>query len=146
MTLFSWKPAYSVNDAELDCHHKKLFAILNSVYESMMNSQMLDNMLPKIDELSEHTTLHFSAEERYMLENGYSGINAHIAEHREFTQTIETLRSRYHDNNLEVTRELIIVLGDWLLRHVLKEDKKYSKPSTEGTAERSQHDWEGVHP
>ena len=39
---------------------------------------------------------------------------------------IEALRTQFHANNLEVARELVILLGDWLLRPVLKEDRKYS--------------------
>ncbi len=126
MSLFVWKPEYSVNDAELDRHHQELFSVLNSVYENVMSTTDLDCILPKIDQLSEYTKYHFSAEELYMSEAGFQGIDDHIARHMEFTHTIETLRASYHDNDLEVAREVIIVLGEWLLKHVLKEDMKYS--------------------
>ena len=125
MTLFAWKPEYSVNEATIDSHHQKLFSILNSVYENVMNSTQVDRILPKIDELSAYTNYHFSAEERYLRDKGFPKIDDHIAKHREFTHTIEALRTSYHNNDLEVSRDLIIVLGEWLLRHVLKEDRKY---------------------
>ena len=130
MPLLSWKPGYSVNEAVLDKHHQKLFSLLNTVYENVMNSQEVDCVLPLIDELSEHTTCHFTAEEQYMREKEFHEIDAHIEKHREFTHTIESLKTNYHGNNLEVTQELIIVLGEWLLRHVLKEDRKYTELST----------------
>lgn len=126
MSLFSWKPEYSVNESTLDDHHRHLFAILNSVYENVMNSPELDCVLPKIDELSEYTNYHFTSEEQYMREKRFPWIDDHIAKHRNFSYKIGVLRERYHDNDLEVARELIIVLGEWLLRHVLKEDRKYS--------------------
>lgn len=126
MALFIWKPEYSVNNVELDVHHQHLFTLLNSVYENIMNSPEVDCVLPKIDDLSAYTKYHFSAEEQYMRDKGFQGIDEHIVKHTEFTKTLRTLRDRYHDNDLEVTRELIIVLGDWLLRHVLKEDLKYA--------------------
>lgn len=131
MSLFTWKPEYSVNEAVLDSHHQKLFQIINAVYENVMNSSELDCIVPKINELSAYTNSHFSSEEQYMRERGFPGIKDHIAQHREFTYSIETMRARYHDNDLEVTRELIVVLGEWLLRHVIKEDKKYSDVSTD---------------
>jgi len=60
----------------------------------------------------------------------------HIAKHREFTESIEMIRNDYHDNYLEASKELIILLGEWLFNHVLKEDRKYSHmmgiPGTEG--------------
>lgn len=127
--LLSWKSDYSVNEAELDSHHQKLFTILNKVYENVMNSTEVDCVLPIIDELSQHTRYHFSEEEQHMREKGVHEIEAHIAKHREFTHTIETLKTQYNGNNLEVARELIILLGNWLLSHVLTEDKKYSKLS-----------------
>jgi hemerythrin-like metal-binding protein len=129
MPLLSWNQAYSVNEAELDNHHKKLFYLLNTVYENVMNSPEVDCVLPLIDELSTYTGYHFSTEEQYLREKEFHEIEAHIAEHREFTNKIETIKTHYHGNNLEVAKELIIVLCEWLLRHVLKEDKKYSELS-----------------
>lgn len=127
MSLFMWKPEYTVNEAALDDHHRHLFAVLNSVYENVMNSEELGSVLPQIDELAKYTKYHFSAEEQYMRETGFAGIEGHIAKHLEFTHTIETLRASYHNNDLEVAREMIIVLGEWLLQHVLKEDMKYAR-------------------
>jgi len=128
MSLFTWSPEYSVNEATLDAHHQKLFDILNSVYENVMNSTEVDCILPKIDELSAYTNYHFSAEEQYLREKEFPGIDDHIAKHRDFKHTIETLRTSYNNNDLEVSRDLIIVLGEWLLRHVIKEDRKYAAP------------------
>ena len=59
MSLFSWKPEYSVHEAILDDHHKQLFKILNSVYENVMNSPELDKVIPKIDALLKYTTCIF---------------------------------------------------------------------------------------
>lgn len=125
MSLFSWKPEYSVHDALLDQHHQHLFVILNSVYESVMNSAELPGILPKIDELAAYTAHHFSTEEQYMNDREYCNTAEHIEKHREFSRAIEALRASYHDNDLEVAGDLIIVLGEWLLQHVLKEDRKY---------------------
>lgn len=129
MPLLRWLPEYSVNEAELDNDHKKLFDIFNTVYENVMSSQEVDCVLPFIEELSNYTRYHLSAEERHMREMGFQEIDAHISEHREFTHNIEALKTHFHGNNLEVARELIILLGEWLLRHVLTEDRKYSELS-----------------
>ncbi len=126
MPLFPWKPEYSVQQTELDEHHKNLFAILNSLYENVMNSPEVGSVLPRIDQLSAYTRFHFSAEERYMQELGFPGIMGHIGEHREFTGRIELLRGKQGNNDLEVMGDLIVILGEWLLQHVLKEDRKYA--------------------
>lgn len=127
MSLFIWKPEYTVHETLLDSHHKQLFTVLNSVYADVMNNPELDSVLPKIDELAEYSKYHFTAEEQYMKEKMFPRIDAHIAQHREFTQTIEALRSSYHNNDLEVAKNIIVLLGEWLLQHVLREDLKYSQ-------------------
>lgn len=130
MPLLNWNPGFSVNDVDLDSHHQQLFRLLNSTYENVMNSkEEVKNILPMIEELSEYTKYHFTLEEQHMREKGFHGFDEHIAKHREFTHSIEKLRSNYHDNNLEVASELIIMLGQWLLGHVLKEDRKYADAS-----------------
>jgi hemerythrin len=92
-----------------------------------MNSPELDSVVPKIDELANYTKYHFSTEEQYMRDHCIPDIDDHIAKHREFKHTIDTLRASYHNNDLEVAKDLIVVLGEWLLQHVLKEDLKYSQ-------------------
>jgi len=59
-------------------------------------------------------------------ERGFQGIDAHIAEHEQFKRHVEVLRANYRGNNLEATQELIVLLGQWLLHHVMTEDRKYS--------------------
>jgi hemerythrin len=130
MPLLCWKPEYSINDALLDKHHQNLFILFNTAYECVMNSAETDCVLPIIDELMDYTRYHFSAEEQYLRERGVPELDDHIAKHRELSDKIETLRTRYHDNNLEVAKELIVVLGDWLLSHVLKDDRQYAGLST----------------
>lgn len=127
MPLMSWDARYSVNEAVLDSQHQKFFSLLNSVYEKVMNSVELDNILPLIDDLQGYIQSHFTAEEKFMQENEFQEIDAHIAKHLEFAHTIERLKADYQGDNLEVARELIIFLGEWLLQHVLKEDRKYSE-------------------
>ena len=126
MPLLKWIQEYSVNDAELDRHHQKMFDILNRSYENVMSTQEVDCALPIIEELSRLAKCHIAAEEQHMREKGYPGIEAHTTGHCEFIHEIETLRNNYRGNNLEATKELIIMLGHWLLHHVINEDSKYS--------------------
>jgi hemerythrin-like metal-binding protein len=126
MPLLGWRPEYSVHDDELDSHHQKLFCLLNKVYENIMNSLEVNSVIPLIDELTEYTRSHFTAEEKHMRDKGFQELDEHILKHSEFTRKIVSMRTHFHGNNLEVTQELLIVLGDWLLHHVLVEDRKHS--------------------
>jgi hemerythrin len=138
MPLLSWKPEYSVNREDLDRHHQEMFHILNSVYDNLMNSRESCFLLPSIDRLSAIAEYHLSIEEQCLREMSVPDIDYHIAKHREFTESIEMIRDDYQDNYLEASKELIILLGEWLFHHVLKEDRKYSHMmDTHGTAGKS---------
>jgi hemerythrin-like metal-binding protein len=126
MPLLKWVQEYSVNESELDSHHQKMFDILNRAYENVMNSLEVDYALPIIEELSTLTKYHIAAEELYMRERCCQEMATHVATHREFINNIETLRTNYNGNNLEATKQLIVMLGNWLLHHVINEDWKYS--------------------
>ncbi|BCS52704.1 bacteriohemerythrin [Geobacter sp. SVR] len=125
MPLFKWKEEYSVHNDDLDRHHQYFIAILNGLYDNCFEAK-LDDVDKKIDELLETVGFYFSAEEEYMRECGYPGVENHIQEHLVFNRKILELQQTFRDNHLELTKELIIYLGKWLLTHMLKEDRYYA--------------------
>jgi hemerythrin len=126
MPLLTWNDAYSVNDEELDSHHKKLMSILNSLYGECLEVDIENCVGPKMDELLAYADYHFKAEEQYMREIEYFEIDDHIEMHKAFAFKLGEMKLVPHTSELELTRELIVFIGKWLLRHVLEEDKKYA--------------------
>jgi hemerythrin-like metal-binding protein len=126
MALFRWYKKYSVNNTELDEHHKALFGIFNRLYDNCMGRNKTQCIDPIIGELVSYTNYHFSAEERYMSNVGYKDVYTHIIEHRNFAQRISQLQLVGVKDETQATRELIIYLGDWILHHIIEEDKNYA--------------------
>jgi hemerythrin len=126
MALFTWYKTYSVNNEELDNHHKALFSIINRLYDNCMIKGIPHCLDPIAEELVSYSKYHFSAEERHMRNIGYKDIDRHIAEHVVFTQKTLHLQQVVNKDDAELTKEIIIFLGNWLLHHVMEEDKKYS--------------------
>jgi len=126
MKLFTWYKKYSVNNEELDNHHKALFDILNRLYENCMVRNNANCMDPIVEELVSYSNYHFSAEEQHMKDIGYKDIDKQILEHRGFTDRALQLQQVVDKNDFELTKELIVFLGNWLLHHVMEEDKKFS--------------------
>jgi hemerythrin len=124
--LFKWYDAHSINNEELDNHHKTLFNLLNKLYENCMSTDISKSLAPAVEELVSYSNYHFSAEEQYMKSIGYKDIEKQISEHRSFTQRVSRLQKVIDRNDLELTKELIVFLGSWILRHILEEDKKIS--------------------
>jgi hemerythrin len=126
MELFTWYSKYSVNNEELDEHHRTLFDIFNRLYDQCFDRNMTNCIGPIIEELKSYSNYHFLAEEKLMKETGFPEIDIHINKHRDFTIKTLQLQQLVGNNEPEATRELIIFLGTWLLHHVMEEDKKYS--------------------
>lgn len=126
MTLFKWDNKFSVNDEELDNHHKALFDILNRLYQSCFEDNEIIALDSIYEELVSYINYHFSAEEQHMRNIGYVNIDTHIIAHNLFKEKILQLRHNVDIDNIEVTKQLIVYLGKWLLNHVLAEDRKYS--------------------
>lgn len=133
MSLLQWKPDYSVNDTELDSHHTHMFDMVNMVYESLINNKDVNYINQLIDVLSELLACHLVAEEKHMREIGYSGIDSHVEEHSKFHNKINAISINTRGENLETAKEMIVLLGQWLIQHVLVEDKKYSLPGVSVT-------------
>lgn len=125
MPLFSWKEEYSVHVEELDHHHKKFIAILNELYDNCFERNKELMVGTKIDELIAYTKYHFAAEENFMKYVGYGGIEAHLRKHEKLTRKLQELKQLSNGNQLELTKELIVCLGKWILQHILEEDKQY---------------------
>jgi hemerythrin len=126
MPLFTWDNKYSVNNNELDEHHQKICHVLNRVYDDCLGRDKPQSIDSIIDEMISYTNYHFSAEEQYMKDIGYKDIDKHIVEHKGFKQKILQLQQAADKNEQETTKELIVLLGDWLINHIVKEDKKFA--------------------
>jgi len=126
MPLITWKDDYSVNNEELDSHHMKLVSILNSLYQECLKVDSDGCVGPKLEELLAYAYYHFKAEERYMRQIEYYEVDDHIEKHNGFTFKIDEMMHIPHASQLELTNELIVYIGKWLLHHVLVEDRKYA--------------------
>jgi len=123
---FRWDQSYSVNVAELDHQHQRVFrtvAELNDALRTGRADSIIDDVLEK---LIEHTISHFAAEEFLMEQHRFPGLAAHRREHQILAQRL----ARFNLSNLAgrsgVPSALLVFLQTWLQDHILKTDKEYS--------------------
>jgi len=81
----------------------------------------------KIDELMAYAEYHFAAEEELMKQLGYEENEEHFRLHRKFIDKLVKLQQISFESEEELTKELIVFLGNWLLHHVMDEDRKYTR-------------------
>jgi len=123
--LIEWNPTYSIGMKEIDDQHKVLVDIINQLWDEVVNGEKGVRVLASIAELEQYTVTHFQAEENFMRSNAYSDFNAHKQRHDAFVARIRQERLAV-ESGKSVSLDLINFLKDWLLKHILVEDRAYA--------------------
>lgn len=127
MSLFIWDDKYSVNIKEIDEQHKKLVGMLNDLHTSMLGGKTNDVLKKTLNDLVEYTTYHFKTEEQLFITYKYPKYVEHKESHKNLTNKVLGFYSDLESGKKMLSVELLFFLKDWLVNHILGEDKMYSK-------------------
>ena len=84
----------------------------------------------KVGQLSDYAVYHFSTEERDFEIAKYPGALEHVGVHDKFRIKVKYFENQIKDPSQDkkaVLKEMAEFTGDWLMNHILKMDKQYSK-------------------
>jgi hemerythrin-like metal-binding protein len=126
MSLLMWDARYTLNIAEIDRQHQKLFALFNELYEAMQQghgNEVIDDVLTRV---VDYTAYHFATEEKLLHQYGYAEEAAHRAEHAKLTEQAKALVHKQRSGNAQVAIATLKFLCDWLNNHILGSDKKFA--------------------
>lgn len=126
MSMLTWDEKYSVEIAEIDRQHRKLFGLLNELYEAMQDGQATEVVGKVLDRVVDYTVYHFGYEEKLMADAGYPDAVAHREEHARLAAQAKDLARRLQAGQGDVPVATLKFLCDWLGRHILGTDKKYA--------------------
>lgn len=126
MSMLTWDEKYSVEIAEIDRQHQKLFGLLNELYEAMQEGKAAEVVGKVLDRVVDYTVYHFAYEEKLMRDAGYPGDAAHREEHAQLAAQAKDLARRLKARQGDVPVATLKFLCDWLGRHILGTDKKYA--------------------
>ena len=125
MALLQWSENLSVGVVEMDRQHQKLVELVNRLYQAMGEGKG-DNLKKEIlTELLTYTKIHFSAEERLMREHGYPQLADHKRLHDQLMDKVIQMNDKIRSGRMVPSVSLGTFLKDWLLTHILQQDKKY---------------------
>jgi hemerythrin len=125
MPLFTWDPTFSVGFNDWDDHHKRLFELINQLYEAMRLGKGSQELSIILSNLLDYTNFHFSSEEARFTQFGYPDKVKHVGEHQIFKDKIVEFRTQAASGQVGLTVKVASFLKDWLLNHIKIEDKKY---------------------
>jgi hemerythrin-like metal-binding protein len=126
MLAINWNERYSVDIAEIDKQHQKLFALINQLSESMKAGKTAASIGKIFVELVNYTDQHFKFEEDLFKKHGYLGAPSHLKHHNDLREKALALKAKQESGSLIVTVELLKFLVEWVNKHILEEDKQYS--------------------
>lgn len=120
-----WDPIYSVNIAEIDDQHKKIFEIINSL---SVAKRKKDNkiILSVIKELEDYSVYHFTTEEKYFTKFNYPRKEEHIKMHLSYIAQLKKIKKNQDDDVAKTTHDLSEFLKNWWINHIQHEDIGYS--------------------
>lgn len=128
VTKFKWGEEYRLDIVEMDGEHQILIEKMNalaSLFEGR-RSRRPSEVERLYKDLATFTTEHFSHEEDYMQSIRYPDLETHRQIHATLLERVREFGRQIEDGRVDGT-ELMEFLNDWLMRHILGVDMKYSR-------------------
>eukprot|EP01029_Cantina_marsupialis_P008392 TRINITY_DN19897_c0_g1_i1.p1 TRINITY_DN19897_c0_g1~~TRINITY_DN19897_c0_g1_i1.p1 ORF type:complete len:283 (+),score=32.95 TRINITY_DN19897_c0_g1_i1:98-850(+) len=124
--ILHWKDEYNVGIPCLDKQHRQFFILIGTIRTLVKKgpSQKSRKMIKLIlNELINHTVVHFGLEEKILLESGFPGALQHSKSHRVFAKEMSARLLEFNLTDKDVVNEeLVKYLEKWLVNHILLED------------------------
>ena len=121
-----WNERYNIGVDIIDKEHKKLFSILNKLFDFGQQEEKSQWVCQEaIKYFRDHALKHFADEEAYMVSIDYAGLEVHRRIHQNFRErTIPALERELELNKYspESVNHFLGVCAGWLIGHSLIED------------------------
>lgn len=121
-----WNERYNIGVDIIDKEHKKLFSILNKLFDFGQQEEKSQWVCQEaIKYFRDHALKHFADEEAYMVSIDYAGLEVHRRIHRNFRErTIPALERELELNKYspDSVNHFLGVCAGWLIGHSLIED------------------------
>lgn len=125
--MYEMKEEYLTGIEQIDNEHRKLFEIAEELYQLSKEEfvpDKYDNIRSLLDELREYTKFHFRHEEEYMESIGYKRMFMQKVQHDAFIKQLDEWDLEDLDENQdEMISEILQHVTNWLIEHILEQDK-----------------------
>jgi len=125
----AWSDEYSLGNEQVDVQHKKLFELVSDLVIACMDGSDVKRLRETLDFLIIYTIQHFHFEEELQLRYHYPGYVNHKTLHDAFKATVGELAEKLEKDGSspELSNDVNKVIVQWLIRHILQEDKKIAE-------------------
>ena len=117
----STAPTYSV--ASMDLEHLRQLSLFYDLKAAVRSGAHDGLVYALLDDLVEHTDLHFLSEQLAMKLHAYAASESHILEHQRLLAEVRNLKHSLINKTAADKQSLIESLRRWLLIHIETSDK-----------------------
>lgn len=126
MAFLNWTEKMSVGIESIDDQHKKLISQINAVVDNILVPGKADKSFDQImDELILYTKKHFAFEEDLFATHNYAETADHLNHHERLRSGLVSHVDKFRRGQLDQA-QLLEFLKDWLIKHIMETDMKYS--------------------
>ncbi len=120
-----WKDEFSVKSPRLDAQHKRLFELINDLYEAMQQKVGQEQLQGVLRMLEQYSITHFKDEERTLEEFDCPGLPQQREAHLFFKRKLMEFQHQLQ-KELLFPRDVLVFLKEWLIDHILFMDLKFA--------------------
>jgi hemerythrin len=117
--ILEWTTALAVGIEEIDAQHREIFVRVARVRDAAFSGDAseVDRTLVF---LHRYVEFHFTAEERYMAEQRYPGLDRHREEHAWLLQAVREIEDDHRRDGPSATATARVerFLSDWIRTHI----------------------------
>ncbi|SNS10664.1 methyl-accepting chemotaxis protein [Humidesulfovibrio mexicanus] len=125
--LMTWTDDLSVGIRLIDEQHKVLLGLINELHAAMRARKSDAVLVGVVERLKDYTVKHFGQEEEYFDRYGYPETKAHKEIHAKLVQQVLDFEAGLKSGKAKVTMDIMRFLKDWLVKHIMGTDKKYTE-------------------
>ena len=122
-----WTTNMNTGIDKVDQQHRRLVEIVNGIYEALEKGKTIKELGTSFKELISYTKTHFSDEQKIMREFKYDSYAQHEGLHRDLTKQVVDYVAELEAGKPINSNDLIVFLKNWLIKHILDEDKKFAR-------------------
>ena len=121
----TWNSSFEIGIPAIDEEHRAIVENFEKLYLLMMSGQGHDFYAELLDFLTHYIDTHFANEEAFQKSIGYDRMDQHMKRHQFFREKIQSLIDEQKSpiSNTDLIK-LNLFIKDWLIQHILNEDKK----------------------
>ena len=125
--MIEWSNEYSVGVSVMDEEHKGFIGIINKVIDAKQRNYSQEEVEEILSKLVKFAKEHFKNEEAYMSKFEYPDYLLHYNEHLNFSLHMIIYNNQVINGEYKIMDEVYKYLQEWLVHHIQKTDKKYTK-------------------